>query len=387
MASVYKRGKDSYLLTVELGYDSLGKRIKRTRTVKAKNKKEAELQLAKFVVEVESGEFIAPEKMSFEAFVSEWKTKYADKHLELKSVENYTMHLNSRIIPHFKSVRIDQIKTLHIINFLDSINTRLDGKEGNVSSSTIVYVYRVLRSVFQRAVEWKVIKENPMNGVKKPKEKPVKEIQVYDEQDVKKLFAALEDERFMFRVLVTLAISTGMRRGELVALEWKHIDLSSGTIKVVQSISIRDDKGKPVIKEPKTRNSNRTISLPSSTVELLKKYRMHYLQEKMKILDRWEEKEREFVFTNANGGALHFSRPTKWWSVFLDYNGLKKIRFHDLRHTSATLLINQGVHAKIISERLGHADITTTMNVYGHALQSADKLAADKLNDVFKQSQ
>ncbi|WP_433943514.1 tyrosine-type recombinase/integrase [Paenibacillus sp. SN-8-1] len=385
MASARKRGKESYLLTVELGYDSTGKRIKRTKTIKAKTNKEANLELAKFVVEVESGEFIAPEKMTFESFVHEWKTKFADKHLSLKSIENYTTHLNNRIIPYFKGVQIDKIKTMHIMRFLDSINIRLDGKEGVVSSATIVYIYRVLRSIFQRAVEWKVIKESPMIGVKKPKEIPVKDIEVYDEKDVKLLFEALEDESFLFRMLITLAISTGMRRGELIALEWKHVDLNEGTIKVAQSISMKNE-GKPVIKSPKTKNSIRVISLPASTLEMLKRYRVHYLQEKMRILDRWKEHEHEFVFPNAYGGALYFNRPTKWWREFLDYNGLKKIRFHDLRHTSATLLINQGVHAKIISERLGHADITTTMNVYGHALQTADKIAADKLDTLFKSS-
>lgn len=385
MASARKRGKESYLLTVELGYDSLGKRIKRTKTVKARTKKEADLELAKFVVEVESGEFIAPEKMSFESFVEEWKSKYAYKHLELKSIENYVTHLNNRIIPYFKDVQISKIKTMHIIRFLDSINTRLDGKEGNVSSATTVYIYRVLRSVFLRAVEWNVIKDNPMKGVKKPKEKPVKAIQVYDEDDVKKLFKALQEEPFIFRMLITLAVTTGMRRGELIALEWKHIDLEEGTLQVVQSISIADS-GKPVIKEPKTKNSIRTISLPTSTVEMLKQYRKHYLQDKLKRMDRWLEKEREFLFPNDSGGPLYFNRPTKWWIEFLDYHGLKKIRFHDLRHTSATLLINQGVHAKIISERLGHADITTTMNVYGHSLQEADKIAAEKLNSLFSSS-
>ncbi|GAB6926046.1 tyrosine-type recombinase/integrase [Paenibacillus sp. JCM 10914] len=382
MASARKRGKESYLLTVELGYDSLGKRIKRTKTVKAKNKKEADLELAKFIVEVESGEFISPEKMSFEAFVEEWKTKYANKHLELKSIENYVTHLNNRIIPHFKDVQISKIKTMHIIRFLDSVNTRLDGKDGSVSSATTVYIYRVLRSVFLRAVEWNVIKDNPMKGVKKPKEKPVKDIQVYDEEDVRKLFKALEQEPFIFKMLITLAVSTGMRRGELIALEWKHINLEEGTLQVVQSISI-EDGGKPVIKEPKTKNSIRTISLPTSTIEMMKQYRRFYLQDKLKRMDRWTEKEHEFVFPNSSGGPLYFNRPTKWWIEFLDYNGLKKIRFHDLRHTSATLLINKGVHAKIISERLGHADITTTMNVYGHALQEADKIAAEKLDSLF----
>ncbi|AHD06032.1 site-specific integrase [Paenibacillus larvae] len=124
-------------------------------------------------------------------------------------------------------------------------------------------------------------------------------------------------------------------------------------------------------------------------VDLLKKYRVHYLQEKMKLLDRWDEgneEKREFVFSNPDGKPIYFSRPTKWWIAFLEKNNLRKIRFHDLRHTSATLLINQGVHAKIISVRLGHADISTTMNVYRHALWSADKIAAEKFDHLLKNS-
>lgn len=160
----------------------------------------------------------------------------------------------------------------------------------------------------------RVIKDNPMNGVKKPKEKATREIEVYDEHEVQQLTNALEKEPLRFKVLVMLALITGMRRGELVGLEWKHVDLNEGIIHIKQSIPIAAD-GVPVIKTSKTKNSVRQISLPASMVDLLKKYRVHYLQEKMKLLDRWDEgneEKREFVFSNPDGKPIYFSRPTKW---------------------------------------------------------------------------
>jgi integrase len=163
-----------------------------------------------------------------------------------------------------------------------------------------------------------------------------------------------------WRMMITLAITTGLRRGELIGLEWKHIDLENGTLEVKQSISMMVN-GDPIITEPKTKKSKRKINLPDA----VRRGGDHF-----------------FVFCNPDGMQFYPETPCLHFRSFLKKNGLWYIRFHDLRHTSATLLVNQGVHAKIISERLGHASITTTMNVFGHTLQSNDKEAANKFNNI-----
>lgn len=245
MAHVEKRGKDSFRLVVTLGFDASGKRIRKTRTVKCKNKTEAEKELAKFVVEVEAGEYIAPQKMTFSMFVEEWKEKYARKHLGPKTFENYMSYVEQRIIPAFGHFRVDQISTFQILNFLESLTKdgiRSDGKEGGLSSATIQFYHRILKNIFSRCVEWKVIKDNPVANVKKPKVEN-KKASVFSENQVHQLMDHLSNEDIKWRMIVTLAITTGMRKGEILALEWHHIDLEKGKIYVQQALSHTKEEG------------------------------------------------------------------------------------------------------------------------------------------------
>ncbi|MGG4449594.1 site-specific integrase [Brevibacillus porteri] len=392
MASIEKRGENSYRLIVETGYDSQGKRLKKSKTIRIEDKltpkklKEyLELELAKFKIEVEAGEYISPEKMTVSNFINEWLDKYAKNNLEAKTLETYMGHIKNRIIPEFGHMKLDQIKPMHILSFirkLENDGTRQDGKSGRLSTGTIEYIYRVLKNVFNRATDWQVIKSNPMEAIKKPKVEHA-EMSVYDEWESQLLFAALEKESLMWRVMITIALTTGLRRGELLGLEWKNVDLNEFTIDVRQSLTYVKDIGY-IVKEPKTKNSKRIVSIPESLIPDLKALKLESSKDRMKSAELWEDGEYFFVFSSDFGKPLYPSSVKTWWSRFTKRHNLKYIRFHDLRHTSATLLINKGVHAKIISERLGHANILTTMNVYGHALRSADKEAAKHFDSLFE---
>lgn len=387
MASIEKRGKNSFRLIVELGYDSQGKRIKRSKTVKCKGITEARKELAKFQTEVEAGEYISPEKMTLSSFIKDWEMKYGRKELGENTLEEYKRTLNNHIIPELGHMRFDQVKPIQIVNFLSSIK-RKDGKSKPLSIGTIQFIHRVLKNVFERAKEWQLIKENPVSSVKKPKDlRKITEVidnnvNVYTEKEVEELFKAVQKEIFHWRIFVSLALAAGLRRGELLGLEWKNVDLDGGTIRIAQTI-VRGKKGRPLIKGTKSRSSNRIISLPPSIIEELKKFQLHWRKEKMRMRDAWIEDEREWLFCNEDGTHFYPTTPTTWWRRFIEKVEVRYIRLHDLRHTSATLLINQGVHAKIISERLGHADIRITMDTYGHALTSADQEAANKLDSLF----
>lgn len=237
----------------------------------------------------------------------------------------------------------------------------------------------MLKDIFSRSVEWRIIKQNPVSAVKRPK-LTQKEIHVYNEEEATQLFTALEKEAIHWRIMITLALTTGMRRGELLGLEWENIDLEQGTIEVRQSLSYVN--GKNIVKEPKNKSSLRKVSIPSTLLPDIKEYSLHCRKDRLKAGNLWEGSNHFFVFSSWNGKPLYHTTPGTWFRRFLKKHNLKSIRFHDLRHTSATLLINQGVHAKIISERLGHADIRTTMNIYGHALQTADQAAANKFDSL-----
>jgi integrase len=182
--------------------------------------------------------------------------------------------------------------------------------------------------------------------------------------------------------MISLALTTGLRRGELLGLDWKNVDLEKGTINVRQSLTFSHSGGYKV-KEPKTRNSSRKVSLPVSLLPELKNFKIHCNKLRLETVDLWEGGEHFFLFTSWNGKPLNPYSIGTWWRRFTKRNQFKYIRFHDLHHTSATLLLNKGVHAKIISSRLGHANIATTLNIYAHALQEADQAAADKLDTLF----
>ncbi|RJS60158.1 site-specific integrase [Bacillus sp. PK3_68] len=383
MASIEKRGKGSYRLTVELGYDHEGNRIKRRKTVKCKGITEARKELAKFVTEVESGEYITPEKMLFSAFVDEWQENHGNNELGEQTMESYRMYLKNHILPFFGSMRLNEVKPIHVIKFLSEAQ-RTDG-QGELSVGSKQYLYRILRDIFQRAVDWKKIKENPVAAVKKPKAKKgekKKRAEVYDEDEVRALFAAAQSEPMHWRVFLSLALAAGLRRSELLGIELSKINIEKQEIFIDQAI-VRGKNGKPVIKNTKSDASERLISLPSSVTLELKQYIHQLKKERLKSGDDWVEKEHEWLFCNIDGTHFYPTTPSTWWRRFTKRAGVRYIRLHDLRHTSATLLINQGVHAKIISERLGHADIRITMDTYGHALKKADQEAADKLDELF----
>ncbi|OLO35912.1 hypothetical protein BTR23_16340 [Alkalihalophilus pseudofirmus] len=385
MAYYEKVGKDKIKLIVNIGRDAKGKRKRKTKTIKYKTKKEVELELAKFVTEIQTGNYITPEKMQFTKFVDEWKEKYGKKQLSPKTYETYLGYINKRIIPTFGHLRIDQVNTFHILNFLDELQNdgvRGDNKEGGLSSGTIQYYHRILRNIFKRAEEWKVIKESPVKNVKKPKvvQRPS---QVYDELQVNELMSALQKVNIKWKLIVSIAVTTGMRRGEIVGLTWDDIDLEKGKFYVKNSLTYTKEDGH-LLKETKTKNSVRTITLAPSVTSLLKKYKNIKNKEKLSLGEKWEGGELFLVFSQWNGKPMHPSSVTTWWSRFLERNELPKITFHELRHTSATLMINRGNHMKLISARLGHSNIGTTMDLYGHALESADEKIANEFETLLQ---
>lgn len=389
MANIEKRGKNSYRLSVVIGYEPDGTLIRERKTVKAKSPTDAKRQLTLFEAEILNGQYIKiEEKMTLNSFFKEWKEKYADdsSNLTPDTRQNYLNILNRRILPKYGHMKLADIKTIHIVNFMNDLKKdgkRLDGKKGSLSPSSIANCYRAFNNILARATEWKLIKENPASSVKQPKIK-VKKSNVYSKDDLNALFIHLEEKPFHWRVLILLAISTGAREGEIAALEWKHIDFEKGTIFIEQSLTEVVGEG---VRLKSTKNERcRTVSIPHHLLKLLEKFNEQSIRERDLIEDKLEWQDHFFIFANEFGKPIRPDSISQWWRRFTNKFKLKHIRFHELRHTSATLLINEGVHAKVISERLGHADISTTMNIYGHVLSEADQAAADHFDSFFKKS-
>ncbi|MCL6560226.1 MAG: site-specific integrase [Firmicutes bacterium] len=380
---VEKRGENTWRLNAPGGTGPDGKRVVYRKTVEAKSKREAEKLLAEFVAEVQKGQYVEPSKLTFAEFVERWLKNYAEKNLAPKTLFRYKQILESRVLPAMGHLKVEQIKPFHLMEFyanLQEDGIREDGKPGGLSEKTILYHHRVISSILNDAVEWQVIPSNPAARVKPPRVQK-KPAACYDEEQTAALLAAAEAEEAKYRVLINLAVFTGLRRGELMGLEWKDIDFAAATLRVHQASQYLPGRG-VFTKEPKNESSVRILALPSFLVVMLKQYKKEQAEARLKAGDLWQGSDR--LFTTWDGQPMHPDTISKWFPKFLKKHGLPSLPFHGLRHTAATMLINQGLPAKSISGRLGHANIGTTMDIYGHYLRSADREAADRLEQVYQ---
>ncbi|MDC3412565.1 tyrosine-type recombinase/integrase [Terrihalobacillus insolitus] len=383
MASFRKVAKGKYKLTVELGYVG-SKRVKKNKTVNATGPREAQKKLTLFEAEILSKHLIDETKLTVDHFYHQWLEKYANDHYGVRTLQETKNIIEKRIIPEFGLMKLKDVKKIHIVNFFDDLKKkgkRLDGKEGTLSSSSIKNVYKALNGLFSIAEEWELIDRNPCFKIKLPKVVH-KKSDVYDMKESELLFSKLENEDLIWQLIVQVAAVVGAREGEIAALEEKHLDFKNNTITIEQAlVNITGEELK--LKSTKTDRA-RKVSAPNDLMKALKKLRVLKLEQQMEMYNLWKWPGHVFLFSNEFGQPYRPDSISQRWSRFIVKTGLKKIRFHDLRHTSATLLINKGVHAKVIQERLGHSKISTTMDVYGHVLQEAEQSAATHFESLFK---
>ncbi|EAC6780072.1 site-specific integrase [Listeria monocytogenes] len=374
VGTIEKRSPSSWRLRVTVDYDEAGNPIRKQRTTRTKRAEDREKELMAFINELESGDYLDIKSVLFQDFVKEYMINHVEKNLQITSQELYTNIINVHILPSFARKKLGDISTMQVLRFFDDMEKT--GKSVYVRRNTL----STLRSIFTQAVKWKVIKHNPCDGVSPPR-RPKKVQKVYDEAGVSKLFKKLKTERLDWQVLVSIAVMTGAREGEIAGLEWKHIDLDKQTILFEQTIV--EEKGVGVtVRSGLKGGKDKLVSIPDSLAALLAEYKEVRENEKSAAQEEWTWSEHFFLFTNVNGKPIRTDSIYQRWIKFLEKNGLERIRFHDIRHTSASLLIAKGVHAKVIQERLGHADIGTTMNTYSHVFREADQSAADHFNKL-----
>ncbi len=387
--SIEKRG-DSYRLVCVVGYNLQGRPIKKSKTVHC-SKKEAKIELAKFVADVQKGMYVEGKSLKFTDFVEIWKRDYGSKELAPSTYKRYLGILESRIIPFFGHFRVDKIKPTDIMQFYDllSKDTQIVRRKDNngkktgkpLSPKTILEHHRLLRAMLQKAVYWQMIVSNPAERVQAPKTKKPKR-KYYDDEQSKALISGLmelTEEQFKYKVAIILTIFTGVRLGELMGLEWDDINFREGIVSINRSSQYLADKG-VFTKTPKTESSIRDVAIPDFVVSLLEEYKYWYDEQKYQYGELWVDSNRLFV--QADGRPMHPSTISKWFEKFVAQIGLPVINFHGLRHTNATLLIAQNIDVSVVAARLGHAQITTTLNFYVHPIISHNKTAGFALENL-----
>ena len=388
--SIEKRGKNSYRLTVAEGFDLNGNPMIHRKTVHG-TKKDAEVELAKFVTEVQNGLVVDGKSLRFSEFTEIWKRDYGSKELAPTTYKRYCRMLETRLLPYFGHFYINKIRPTDIMKFYDLLekDTQLVRKKGNngsktkkpLSGKTILEHHRLLRAMLHKAVYWQLIVANPAERVQAPKARKPKR-RSYDDEQTKILLENLEKlsiEETKYKVAIILTVFTGVRLGELMGLEWQDVDFKNGIISINRSSQYLSDMG-VFTKTPKTESSIREIAIPEFIISLLEEYKLWYEEQKSIYGELWTNSGRLFV--QADGKPMHPSSISKWFVRYVSTIGLPVINFHGLRHTNASLLVAQNVDIAVISARLGHAQISTTLDFYVHPLLSHNRKAGYALENL-----
>lgn len=385
-----KKRKNSYRLTVSEGFDLNGKPMIHRKTVHG-TKKDVEVELAKFVTEVQNGLIIDGKSLKFSEFTEIWKRDYGSKELAPSTYKRYCRILETRLLPYFGHFYINKIRPTDIMKFYDLLekDTQLVRKKGNngsktkkpLSGKTILEHHRLLRAMLHKAVYWQLIVTNPAERVQPPKARKPKR-RSYDDEQTKILLENLEllpNEDTKYKVAIILTVFTGVRLGELMGLEWQDVDFKNGIISINRSSQYLADMG-VFTKVPKTESSIREIAIPEFIISLLEEYNLWYEEQKSIYGELWTNSDRLFV--QADGKPMHPSTISKWFVKYVGQIGLPVINFHGLRHTNASLLVAQNIDIAVISARLGHAQISTTLDFYVHPLLSHNRKAGYALENL-----
>lgn len=358
---IKQRAKGSYSISIYLGIDTITKKKKYKWYTIHGTKKDAEKYLNEKINEINTGIFVDSKDMTVEDYLNYWYEQSCILSLKPGTYESYKRNLDKHIIPIIGNIKLKDLKPLHIQSLYTN---RL---QSSLSKTSVKYIHRILHSAFTQAVKCQLMSINIINNVESPK--PDKYISnVLDSNQISLLINAVSKANIYLPVMI--AISTGMRRGEVLGLTWKNVDLENCIIRVTQTI--QPTKNGLQLSTPKTDNSSRIISVPNTLTEILKEYRKNV------------NDINDFVCLNEFGELISPDYLNHKFKELLDENDLPHIRFHDLRHSHASLLLSQGVQPKLISERLGHSNISITMDLYSHVYNADSREVAKKFDLLLK---
>lgn len=390
MATARKKG-NGYEIRVYYGLNEKYQRIDRAKMWYPQpgmtpKQMEKELEKQKILFEQEVKYCICHEgNMAFCTFAEKWMDEYARVKLAPKTISRYEDFLK-RINKAIGHIKLSDIKPLQLNAFYrnlgqEGVKQDCKGKSikgATLSPKTIVDHHRLISSILSYAVKWQLLDMNVAQRADPPKI-PHKEISILDELEIKRLLTLLDNEPMQYKVMVKLLIYSGMRRGELLGLEWKDIDFDTGLIRIVRTSQYIGNKT-IITKEPKTSSGRRKFMLNQSACDMLREYKQWQEEKRRELGDEWIDTDR--LFTQWNGKPIFPDTISGWFSDFVKKNKLPKVTLHSLRHSNISILISEGVDIATVSKRAGHSSVAVTLSIYTHPLRSKDIEAADKLESA-----
>jgi integrase len=373
-----KRGV-SYTVVVDVGTDSKDRKQKK-KTFKKKG--DAERWLAETIAAVKKGTYVEPVKMTVGQWLKEWLETYGRQNLSPTSYEWYKTTIEKHLIPELGDITLSDLKPKHIKDYHYKAleGGRKDGKVKTLgkklSSTTVKNHHAVLRKALQTALELEMIIRNPADAAKPPK-KAKYEVDFLPEEDVNKIIDLFKGT-YMF-MPVYLAVTTGARRGEILALRWADIDFNNSVAYIGRALYSTKEHGL-IFKEPKNKSSIRAVALSAEVIKVLKKHKTEQKKEKLAFGPEYQNKN-DLICCLQDGSPIVPATVTKRFQDVVEKAGYK-LTFHGLRHAHASYLLKQGIHPKVVSERLGHSNISTTLDIYSHTSPALQREAVNKLDDI-----
>jgi len=367
---IRQRSRGSWTVIVDLGRDpATGKRRQIWRSVKG-SKREAKALLVELLHQKSTGLDAPSGKLTVAEFLQQWLKAYALPNTAPRTYLRYEQHVRVHLVPALGSIPISKLRPLHIQDAYQRI------RDKGLAAKTVLQCHRVLRKALQHALKWQLLARNPADAVESPRPERY-EVPVLSPQKVRGVVAAAERTRY--GALVNTAVMTGLRLGELLGLRWQDLDLDASVLRVRQTCQWIPRQGF-IFGQPKSFRSARPVALSVATVERLRLHRLQQIEERLAAGLAYSDEG--LVFTSTAAQPVHPSTLRGAWRRLAKEAGLSRLRFHDLRHAHASLLLQQGVHPKIVSERLGHSGVNITLDTYSHVLPGLQAEAVARLDDL-----
>ena len=390
MPSLENRGKGSWRITISNGYDSQGRKryLKRTIHVdstKTEYAQRQEVQKQATLIEADYRRHLITDSNKIRLY--DLANEYLDaKTIDQSTIDHYRFLLDGRIAPVLGNKYVQDISSRDIQNFYLSLKKEkaLSGrsKTGGLSGTTQLHYHRFLHAVLEYAVRIGCITVNPADSVEPPR-KDTREATFYQLEDCAKLLDVLEQLPLLWRLFFSIALYTGCRPGELIALDWS--DIIGNTLYIrADAIRIRGHHGAVRKDKPKTKKSIRKIALPDEIITLLNHYRIVQAEYKLKFGMEWPEPDA--VFTGDLGYRLDVSTPTQKYQKIIKKYNLPAIPLYGLRHTAASILIKNHTDPRQVAARLGHSRTSTTLDIYAHVFQDADMNATKTIANALSEA-
>lgn len=339
----------------------------RRKSLYGKTRKEVADKLRALLADLDKGVLPPPERLTVAQFMERWLEDSKRRSVKPRAYEHYRQMTGYYIVPNLGRVKLSRLQPVHLQGLYSQLLER------GLSERTVHHVHAVLRNALGQALKWGNVPRNVADLVDAPRAKRT-EVEYLDQTQAATLLASVKGNRW--EPLIVLAVATGMRQSELLGLQWADLDLLAGRLQVRRQLD-RDGS----MTEPKTAKGRRTIALPSNVSAMLRDHRARQNATRLLMGPQWEHND--LVFCTHSGRPLGHRNVLRAFSLLLGCAGLPHVSFHALRHTHATMLLQEGVAPKIVQERLGHSNIGMTMDIYSHFIPGMDAEAAGKLDSMF----